>query len=973
MYKAGKTWVVAPLVLLGMVAGIHSNDNSVKADQISQTSQKTVQLEQKKDTKKANQVADTKDNTPEKAPLESKAEQTKGESDTKQSANNVTDPVEQKKDLEKIESSENAISNRASPEKNNDVNEDDTDNAQQSNVNDLQNKEESSGQSIQHQTLQNNDVTKKNDQEQNNDPSRLMKKGVSQNGPAPKEVKRDGYWYLVDQNGNNLTGFNRIPEGDKQKTVYYDNSGKMLYGQQFIQNYWYHFDEIHGTMSTGLTYLKDDKKTVFYDEQGRMRYGLQNVNGRKYLFDTPTGAMHRGSAQYQGNTYFFNNNGQMFTGERKMDGHWYYFDKNTGKKATGFAEVSAGNNVKKVYYNQQGQMQYGQQKVNGYWYHFNETTGEMSRGLTYLKDDRKTVFYNNDGHMQYGLQNLASHKYLFDEKTGAMQKGLLHYRNNLYFFQNDGKMFTGQKKINGGWYYFDQQTGQAARGFTNVPEGAAVKTVYYDQNGRMRYGQQSISRHWYHFDENTGEMSTGFVRLKDLKKTVYYDANGQMLYGQQSINGHKFMFSTPEGAMQTGFFFDQNLGVLKYYNKNGQMNISNVQADNGTRYEVDRQTGAILGVGEVNFNKKTYLFKNGGNGQIITGFVTRGNNTVYYLASSGTKVYGQEKINDAWYLFDLENGAMKHGFQNVPGQNKVAYYDGQGKMVHGEMHYQGHWYYFDDKTGAMAKGLTKLNNKTTFYDNNGWMIYGEHKVNGSWHHFDEITGAMSVGFTYLKNGNKTVYYNSNGSMLYGWQVIGEHQYYLKLDTGARSTGTINISGVNYRFGSNGVFQGFTQRVLNWFNNHRGKLTYSMLGSRNGSDGTADCSGAMTQALWSAGAGKPAASVSRWGGYNTESIHGYLNNNGYHLVAQGTAKYTPRYGDIVIWGKLGASAGAGGHIQVISTGGSDPHGVSVNAHEQDRNGKNAKNQAVQDYSYSWYWNDHNRPYSYIYRPNNIHRS
>lgn len=224
-----------------------------------------------------------------------------------------------------------------------------------------------------------------------------------------------------------------------------------------------------------------------------------------------------------------------------------------------------------------------------------------------------------------------------------------------------------------------------------------------------------------------------------------------------------------------------------------------------------------------------------------------------------------------------------------------------------------------DKTGAMAKGLTRLNNKTTFYDNNGWMIYGEHKVNGSWHHFDETTGAMSVGFTYLKNGNKTVYYNSNGSMLYGWQVIGEHQYYLNPVTGARSTGTVNISGVNYRFGSNGVFQGFTQRVLNWFNNHRGKLTYSMFGSRNGSDGTADCSGAMTQALWSAGAGKPAASASRWGGYNTESIHGYLNNNGYHLVhlvAQGTAKYTPRYGDIVIWGKLGASAGAGGHIQKL---------------------------------------------------------
>ena len=39
-----------------------------------------------------------------------------------------------------------------------------------------------------------------------------------------------------------------------------------------------------------------------------------------------------------------------------------------------------------------------------------------------------------------------------------------------------------------------------------------------------------------------------------------------------------------------------------------------------------------------------------------------------------------------------------------------------------------------------------------------------------------------------------------------------------------------------------------QTIVNWFINRRGKLTYSMYGSRKGSDGTADCSGSVSQAL-----------------------------------------------------------------------------------------------------------------------------
>ncbi|MBS9339132.1 LysM peptidoglycan-binding domain-containing protein [Fructobacillus sp. M2-14] len=111
----------------------------------------------------------------------------------------------------------------------------------------------------------------------------------------------------------------------------------------------------------------------------------------------------------------------------------------------------------------------------------------------------------------------------------------------------------------------------------------------------------------------------------------------------------------------------------------------------------------------------------------------------------------------------------------------------------------------------------------------------------------------------------------------------------------------------------------TEALINWFENNRGKLTYSMYGSRNGSDGTADCSGAMVEALYEAGASKPA-----WL-YNTDSMHSYLQQNGYHLISS-SQEWQAERGDIVIWGARGASGGAAGHVQVMVD---DTNAISVN--------------------------------------------
>jgi len=104
-------------------------------------------------------------------------------------------------------------------------------------------------------------------------------------------------------------------------------------------------------------------------------------------------------------------------------------------------------------------------------------------------------------------------------------------------------------------------------------------------------------------------------------------------------------------------------------------------------------------------------------------------------------------------------------------------------------------------------------------------------------------------------------------------------------------------------------------VVQWFYDRQGKLTYSMTGSRNGTDGTADCSGSITQAVRDAGG------VAYDKLYSTVTLSGYLAKNGYKRISA-NQEWDAKMGDIVLmsWGDpqygMGASAGAGGHVGVM---------------------------------------------------------
>jgi len=144
------------------------------------------------------------------------------------------------------------------------------------------------------------------------------------------------------------------------------------------------------------------------------------------------------------------------------------------------------------------------------------------------------------------------------------------------------------------------------------------------------------------------------------------------------------------------------------------------------------------------------------------------------------------------------------------------------------------------------------------------------------------------------------------------------------------------------------------KVISWFDNHIGKITYSMYGSRNGNDGTGDCSGTMTQALYEAGASKPAYL------YSTETIHPYLINNGFKLYSENES-WVAKRGDIVVMGKRGESAGAFGHIGVIST--DDPNALLLSTSFWT-GGESGT--AVGNVKFDEMWEADGSPYFYVYR-------
>lgn len=140
-----------------------------------------------------------------------------------------------------------------------------------------------------------------------------------------------------------------------------------------------------------------------------------------------------------------------------------------------------------------------------------------------------------------------------------------------------------------------------------------------------------------------------------------------------------------------------------------------------------------------------------------------------------------------------------------------------------------------------------------------------------------------------------------------------------------------------------------EAAINFLEAQIGHTTYSMYGSRNFSDGTCDCSGAVYTALRHGGASNLGYIAS------TETLHNWLLANGFGLIAE-NKEWKMKRGDVVIWGKKGFSAGGGGHTGICVDG---QNWLECTAY-------NELGETKQNHDARWQMND--GPYFYVYRLN-----
>lgn len=392
-----------------------------------------------------------------------------------------------------------------------------------------------------------------------------------------------------------------------------------------------------------------------------------------------------------------------------------------------------------------------------------------------------------------------------------------------------------------------------------------------------------------------------------------------MLHGEQLIDNVTYYFNLQNGAQETGVVYNLATKQLQYYGvANGSLS-KNIEA-----------------------TVAQHTIKTDDEGNIILND-------------------GQNQVDGQWYYYDSNNHVLVTGWKKLSDSQKVYYDPDTVQMIHGKKKIDGFWFYFDKWTGdeAISKFTKLADGRTVYYDENGHMTYGEKQLGNDWYYFNLNDGNEAVSNFIKLNDGRTVYYNAQGHMVYGWQNINGNTYYFNGQDGNMYVGAQWINGQEYYFdyitGAK-VKDQWTAKLLEWFFNRMGRLTYSMDGSRNGADGTADCSGSLTQALYEAGTWRYSLL------YNTEMLYSYLLGNGYHLAYENNGYTSPVVGDVIIWGQRGRSAGGAGHTGVIISG-SGRNGTMVSTCYWT---EGEKGTAVQNFPYFWYWGEDSYSYYYVYR-------
>lgn len=176
----------------------------------------------------------------------------------------------------------------------------------------------------------------------------------------------DDTYYMNEDETQVHTGWLDL-EGER---YYFDDSGKMCIGSQYIDGEWYFFRDSGTRVEVRWEWLNNTWK--YFDHDGKsvqnfwidkkteypyQRYlsqagpftgyalGWQTHNGFTYYLRPNSKTMVRGFQYIDGDWYYFRKSGTLATGHQKIGQLWYFFEDD-GKMYTGYKMVDG----KEYYY-----------------------------------------------------------------------------------------------------------------------------------------------------------------------------------------------------------------------------------------------------------------------------------------------------------------------------------------------------------------------------------------------------------------------------------------------------------------------------------------------------------------------------------------------------------------------------------------------------------------------------------------------
>lgn len=459
--------------------------------------------------------------------------------------------------------------------------------------------------------------------------------------------KIGGEYYLFDNSGKLLYGWNFIGN-----TGYYsDRDGLILRGERTVDGKTYNFSETDGHITVGIAYENGVGRC--YDECGYpVAGGLVSVDGSNYYFDE-NGEMQTGMMMLNGSLYYFGDDGKAASGFTSIDGKTYYFSESEGAAVCGTATIEGSHyrfgsdgvmvtgwyeeDGAKFYYYSDGKAASGDTVIDGISYKF-ASNGMLGSG--WLDLDSGRLYILPDGEYATGNVEIDGIIYSFDESgllmtgwkdtengkkyygsDGIMRLGWVDIsENRRYYFGDDGILRTGVCTVDGNELYFGDD-GVFTSGWINENDNS----YYYYENGKMAAGLCAVGESTYCFDSSTGALyKSGWCTIDGLR--CYADAEGKALDGEQTINGTKYYFTNHALIAEGWATID---GVRMYFDKDSRP-LTGEQIIDGAKYRFMED------------------------GRLLTGWYTDSENRTYYLGENGYPLTGWQTISKKLYYFKLD-------------------------------------------------------------------------------------------------------------------------------------------------------------------------------------------------------------------------------------------------------------------------------------------------------------------------------